>query len=98
MDPIASAYTHVVRFHEVDPQSHVYYSRYLEIADAGFSDYLADLLGMSYSNVVQDGLDPAVVATDVRFITPAIYEDRLNVFVSPTHVGTSSFRVSIRIE
>ena len=35
--------TNVVTCHEVDPQSHVYHSRYLEIADSGFGDCLAQL-------------------------------------------------------
>ncbi|GAA4012975.1 thioesterase family protein [Streptomyces plumbiresistens] len=92
------AYLHVVRYHEVDPQSHVYHSRYLEIADVGFSDHLAGLLGMPYSRFVEHGFDPALVATQIRFSAPARYEDRLKVYVTPTRVGRSSFDVCIRIE
>lgn len=92
------SYLHVVRYHEVDPQSHVYHSRYLEIADAGFSDHLSNLLKMPYSQFIYHGFDPALVATQVTFSAPARYEDRLQVYVTPTRVGNSSFDVRIRIE
>lgn len=91
------AYTHVVRYHEVDPQSHVYHSRYLEIADAGFSDRMAVLLGMPYSHFIDHGFDPALVATEIQFMAPARYEDRIQVYVKPLRVGTSSLQVSIRL-
>lgn len=91
------AYTHVVRYHEVDPQSHVYHSRYLEIADAGFSDRMATLLGMPYSQFVDHGFDPALVATEIQFLAPARYEDRIKVLVMPTRVGRSSFQVRISL-
>lgn len=94
----AYAYVHVVRYHEVDPQAHVYHSRYLEIADAGFSDHMARLLDMPYSRFVEQGFDPALVSTHVTFISPARYEDRLRVYVTPTRVGKSSFEVDIRID
>lgn len=89
---------HVVRYHEVDPQSHVYHSRYLEIADAGFSDYLADLFGLPYSQFVGHSFDPSLVVTKVEFLAPARYEDRLRVQVEPTRVGNSSFEVFVRID
>ncbi len=90
-------YIHVVRYHEVDPQSHVYHSRYLEIADAGFSDYLAELFGMPYSHFVDHEFDPALVVTTINFLASARYEDRLRVSVEPTRVGKSSFEAIIRI-
>jgi YbgC/YbaW family acyl-CoA thioester hydrolase len=96
-DDVSVPYVHVVRYHEVDAQGHVYHSRYLEIADAGFSDYLAALLGTPYSRFAEQGFDPAVIATQIEFRMPARYEDRLTVTVLPTHVGRTSFRVSILI-
>lgn len=98
MDHNDFAYLHVVRYHEVDPQSHLYHSRYLEIADAGFSDHLAALLGMPYSQFPANGFDPALVSTQINFLAPARYEDRLKVYVTPTRVGVSSFQVRICIE
>jgi acyl-CoA thioester hydrolase len=98
IDDVAAAYVHVVRYHEVDQQGHVYHSRYLEIADAAFSDYLASAFGTTYSALVTRGLDPAVVATEIGFVAPANYEDRLSVFVRPITVGNKSFRMSICIE
>ena len=91
------SYVHVVRYHEVDQQGHVYHSRYLEIADAGFSDYLAALLATPYSTLPGLGFDPALVSTSIEFTASARYEDRIAVWVLLTKVGRSSFGVELRL-
>ncbi len=94
---MSNHYVHTVRYHEIDLQGHVYHSRYLEIADAGFSDWISDLLDCPYSHLPDRGFDPALVSTKIDYSSPARYEDVLDVQVRPMRVGSSSFDAAIQI-
>ncbi|GAA4392074.1 acyl-CoA thioesterase [Tsukamurella soli] len=90
------AYTHHVRYHEVDGQGFLFNARYLEIADVAFTEYLR-LLGWTYPEFVAAGADPSVVSANLTFSAPARFDDSLDVDVACVRVGTSSFELHIAI-
>jgi acyl-CoA thioester hydrolase len=81
---------HRVRYHEVDPQGFMFNSRYLEIADVAMAEFFRSL-GWSYTALNDEGMDPSVATTTLRFATPARFDDLLDVSVWCPRVGTSSF-------
>jgi acyl-CoA thioester hydrolase len=90
------AYTHHVRYHEVDGQDFLFNARYLEIADVAMTEYLR-LLGWTYPQFQALGADPSVVQARLTFSAPARFDDRLDVDVACVRVGTSSFELHMAI-
>lgn len=85
-----SGYTHRVRFSEVDPQSIVFNSRYLEFFDAAsieffrFFGYPPDLMQVA-------GLDPVLVEVNLRYHQSAQLDQMLHINVTCARLGNSSF-------
>lgn len=88
---------HRVRSYEVDHQGIAFNGRYLELADAAMTEFFADL-GWTYPELIALGFDPAVVAIDLRFHTPARLGDDLDVLVSCSRVGTSSATLTFAVQ
>jgi acyl-CoA thioester hydrolase len=89
---VTFTYTHSVRFHEVDLQGYLFNSRYLEIADSAFVEFLQHL-GFPYLELMKDGRSPSVVTATLKFERPARFEDVLAVDVDCLRVGSSSFDI-----
>lgn len=79
-----------VRYHETDPQSFVFNSRYLEYADVSMAEYFRHL-GWSYPELLRMDFDPSVVRSTLEFLRPAYLDDVIEVEVSCDRVGRSSF-------
>ena len=87
---------HRVRYHEADAQGIMFNSRYLEVADVAMTEYMRRL-GFPYTEMVGLGSDPSVLRADVHFKSPARFDDVLEVSVHCTHVGTSSFHLTVEM-
>ncbi len=87
---------HRVRHYEADAQGFLFNSRYLELADAGMTEYLRGL-GFPYLDLVASGVDPSVVSAQLQFRAPARFEDILAVSVRCVRVGTASFALGVEV-
>ena len=87
---------HRVRYHEADAQGFMFNSRYLELADVAMTEFFRGL-GFPYLDLLSIGMDPSVVKATVDFKRPARFEDLLDVSVTCTRVGTSSFDLDMYV-
>ena len=87
-------HAHRVRNHEVDTQGFLFNSRYLELADVAMTEFFRDI-GWPYEKLVEGGTDPSVVSAQLTFLSPARFDDDLQVTVECRRVGTSSFRLDM---
>src|SRR5438132_794412 len=71
-------------------------SRYLELADVAMTEFFRGL-GFPYLDLLSIGMDPSVVKATVDFKRPARFEDLLDVSVTCTRVGTSSFDLDMYV-
>lgn len=93
---MAVVYRHQVRYHEVDQQGFLFNAHVLTIADVSLTE-LFRTLGWRYDEVVAGGTDPSLVKTEITFHRPARFDDVLDVDVTPTHVGRSSFTLRFQM-
>lgn len=89
-------HSHRVRYHETDAQGFLFNSRYLEIADVAMTEFFRDL-GWTYSKLNEDGVDPSVVNVQIRFSSPARFDDEITFEVTCPRVGRSSFELRHRV-
>lgn len=87
---MSDGFQHRVRYHETDAQGFMFNSRYLEIADVAMVEFFRRL-GFPYPELAAGGVDPAVVRAAVDFRRPARFDDLLDVAVTCSRVGESSF-------
>ncbi|WP_172653021.1 acyl-CoA thioesterase [Rhodococcus opacus] len=86
----APVHRHRVRYHEVDAQGILYNSRYWEIVDAAMTEFFREL-GWTYPELNSDGMDPSLIQSSARFLRPAGLDEEIDVAVTLTHLGTTSF-------
>lgn len=87
---------HRVRYHETDAQRIVFNARYLEWFDVAMAEFFRRL-GWDYPALIEAGCDPSLVTVKLEFKRPAVFDDELDVFVRPTHVGRSSFTLDFDV-
>jgi acyl-CoA thioester hydrolase len=85
-----SGYTHRVRFSEVDPQSIVFNSRYLEFFDAASIEYFRSC-GYPPNIMSAAGLDPVLVEVNIRYHESARMDELLHINVTCSRLGNASF-------
>ncbi len=83
-------YTHRVRFSEVDPQSIVFNSRYLEFFDAASIEFFR-AFGYPPDTMQTAGLEPVVVEVNIRYHVSARLDQLLHIYVSCPRLGNASF-------
>ncbi len=83
-------YSHQIRYHETDAQGFLFNARYLEIADVAMTEFLR-ALGHRFQDLGAIGFDPSLIKAEIAFRKPTHFDDLLDVDVSCTHVGRSSF-------
>jgi acyl-CoA thioester hydrolase len=91
---MAQVHRHRVRYHEVDQQGFLFNGHFLEIADVCLVEVFRRL-GWRYDDLIASGTDPSVVKSEITFERPARFDDVLDVDAAPTHVGRSSFTLSM---
>jgi acyl-CoA thioester hydrolase len=90
------AYQHRVRYHEADAQGIVFNSRYLEFCDVACTEYLR-ALGWTIDALGGNGVDLVLVKAQIEFLSPARFDDLLDVDVAAERLGNSSLDLRFRI-
>ncbi len=85
-----------VRYNECDAQHVVFNARYGDYVDIAMTEFMR-ALGRDYSQLLADGLDNQVVKLTTQWQSPARFDDVLDVFVSLTHMGNTSFSLQADI-
>ena len=85
-----------VRYNECDAQHVVFNARYGDYVDIAMTEFMR-ALGRDYSQLLAEGLDNQVVKLTTEWQSPARFDDVLDVFVSLTHMGNTSFSLQADI-
>ncbi len=91
-----SGYTHRVRYNEVDPQSIVFNSRYLEFFDAANIEFFREY-GYPLESMADAGLEPVVVEANIRYHSSVRIDQLLHIDVVCSRLGNTSFDLSFEV-
>ncbi len=89
-------YTHRVRYNEVDPQSIVFNSRYLEFFDAANIEFFREY-GYPLDVMAAAGLEPVVVEANIRYHSSVRLDQLLHIDVGCSRLGNTSFDLSFEV-
>ncbi len=78
-----------VRYAECDAQGVVFNAHYLAYVDVGITELWRAAFG-SYQAMIERGVDVVVAEAQVRFLSPARFDDDLRCEVTVSHLGTTS--------
>lgn len=90
------AHTLRVRYAECDPQGVVFNAHYLAYFDTSITELWRAALG-SYQAMMDRGVDLVVAEAQLRFRTPARFDDELTLEVAVTQMGNTAITSSHRI-
>ena len=95
---MAEPFTHQlrVRYAECDPQGVVFNAHYLAYFDTSLTELWRAAFG-SYQAMLDRGVDVVVAEAQVRFRSPAHFDDQLTLAIAVTHLGTTSIVSDHRI-
>ena len=86
-----------VRLSETDAVGIVFFGTYAHYFDIGRMDYLAHLGLNQHGGAIRDLLPGVVVGHQVRFTSPARYNEVLAVFVRLAAIGSTSYTFHLKI-
>jgi acyl-CoA thioester hydrolase len=78
-----------VRWAECDPQGVVFNAHYLAYVDVSITELWREAFG-SYDAMLNRGVDIVVAEVQLRFFSPARFDDLLSLDVGVTHIGNTS--------
>ena len=78
-----------VRYAECDPQGVVFNAHYLMYFDTAFTELWREAFG-SYQAMLDEGVDVVVAEAGVRFLSPARFDDELDVRAQVARLGTTA--------
>ena len=90
------AHTLRVRYAECDPQGVVFNAHYLAYFDTSITELWRAALG-SYQSMMDRGVDLVVAEAQLRFRTPARFDEELTLEVALTQMGNTAITSSHRI-
>lgn len=85
-----------VRYSEVDQLGIAYYAHYLVWLEVARVEYLR-LLGIAYAELEKSGIKLPVRSCSIKYISPARYDDLLNIRTRITKVGKTSITFEYEI-
>ena len=85
-----------VRYGECDPQGVVFNAHYLAWFDMNMTELWRAAFG-SYQAMLERGVDVVVAEAQVRFRTPARFDEELTLAIAITHLGATSITSTHRI-
>jgi acyl-CoA thioester hydrolase len=88
---------HRVRYSEVDPQSIVFNSRYLEYFDAAMTEFYR-AIGFSPQGIVEVGFDPVLMKVEIQYHSSAVIDDLLRIGVECSRIGNSSMDLDFTVK
>lgn len=96
MEPIHRAEYRVL-YGDTDAAAMVYYGNFLRYFELGRTEYMRDLVQISYREIEEQGLVLPVIESYVRYKAPAHYDDLLIIETSINELKNVSCRFSYRI-
>jgi len=87
---------HRVRYHETDMQGIMFNSRYLEIIDVAMTEFIRDH-GFDPYAMSALPFEPVLAHVDLTYVSPAKLDDLLDIGITCTRIGNSSFDLGFRI-
>ncbi len=85
-----------VRYGECDPQNIVFNANYLLYVDVAFTEFWREALG-PWQEMVDRGVDIVVAETNLRFHSPARFDDEIDVRVHIDRLGETSITTEMDI-
>jgi acyl-CoA thioester hydrolase len=85
-----------VRYGECDPQGIVFNANYLLYFDVAFTELWREALG-PWGEMVERGVDAVVAEANIRFRSPARYDDVLELRARIVRLGTTSLTTEIDV-
>lgn len=79
-----------VHFADTDAQRVVYYGNYFTYFEAGRQEYFRKL-GITLTDLQQQGYEITIAEVNCKYLSPARYDDLLNVYVRVNGLRESSF-------
>ena len=89
--------TYRVIYGDTDRAGVVYYATYLRLFETGRTEYMRQILGRPYKSMEEGGLLFPVVEAYVRYKSPAMYDDLLDIETQIRNVSPWSITFSYRI-
>ena len=85
-----------VRYGECDPQGIVFNANYLLYFDVAFTEMWRAAVG-PWQDMVARGIDAVVAETNLRFHSPARFDDELHLHVRIARLGTTAVTTEIDV-
>jgi acyl-CoA thioester hydrolase len=85
-----------VRYGECDPQGIVFNANYLLYFDVAFTEFWRHTVG-AWQELVERGTDAVVAEANLRFRSPARFDDVLGVRVEIAELGAADIRSDITV-
>jgi acyl-CoA thioester hydrolase len=85
-----------VRYGECDPQGIVFNANYLLYFDVAFTELWRVAVG-PWQEMVERGVDAVVAETNIRFRSPARFDDELRLKLQITRLGASAITTEIDV-
>lgn len=95
-DKFRFSYPIKVRYVETDAQGHVFFGHYYTYFDVAMIEYMR-VIGYSYQDLLDDGMDLLYVESLCRYQAPAYYDEVLSVHTRIGNVGNSSLTFEFSI-
>ena len=87
-----------VRFNECDGQGVVFYANYLVYFDVAITELSREAFGDGYAGMIASGTDMMVAEANIRYRSPARFDDELDLVATVTRIGTTSTVTRINAE
>ena len=86
-----------IRYHECDPQGHVFNSNYLAYFDVAITELWREVGG--YEGMLEDdGVDMVVAEARVRYLAPLGFDEEADLVVRSVKLGNTSMTTALAIE
>ena len=85
-----------VRYHECDPQGHVFNANYLTYFDILVTELWREVGG--YGDMLDDGVDMVVAEARIRYLASLGFDDEADLVVRAVKLGNTSMTSELAIE
>lgn len=86
-----------VRYSECDPQGVVFNAHYLTYVDIAMTELWREAVPGGYQGMLAAGADMVVAEATVRFLSPARFDDEIEVAPAVTRLGNTGMTTLLRI-
>ncbi len=86
-----------MRYSECDLQGVVFNANYLTYLDEAITELWRATLDGGYQSMVNGGIDMVVAETTLRFLSPARFDDEIEIEAAVTRLGTTAMTTALRI-